>query len=79
MAAGPRPQRWVLRALLEVARRPRGAELLARVWPLGQIVCALATLDHYEEPEVARSLGFDAQAVLARGSELRGGSGHPGR
>jgi len=72
VAAGPAVQRAALRGLLAVGRRPRGALLLRRAWPLGQIVLALLTLERYEDPHVARGLGWDAERVLARGRELRG-------
>ncbi len=71
MAAAPWSQRWALRGLLAVARRRRGAALLSRAWPLGQIVRALLTIEHNEDPAVGRSLGFDAEAVLVRGRHLR--------
>jgi hypothetical protein len=71
IAAGPWPQRAGLRALLAVARRPRGAAMLARVGPWDQLVRGLLTVEHYDDPQVGRSLGWDVDAVVARGRELR--------
>jgi hypothetical protein len=71
IAAGPWPQRMGLRALLAIARRPRGVALLARVAPLDQVVRGLLTVGHYDDPQVSRSLGWDRDAVVARGRELR--------
>ena len=36
-----------------------------------------AALGHYDEPAVARSLGWDADAVIARGRDLRRREGRP--
>ena len=77
MAAGPWPQRPVLRVLLALAGRPRGAALLAIAAPLDQIVRGLRTVGHYDDPAVARGLGWDAEAVVARGRELRRSQGRP--
>jgi len=71
IAVAPWPQRWGLRVLLAIARRPRGVALLARAAPWDQLVRGLLTAGHYDEPEVSRSLGWDADAVVARGRELR--------
>jgi hypothetical protein len=77
IAAGPWPQRTGLRALLAVARRPRGAALLARVAPWDQLARGLLTVEHYDDPYVGRSLGWDVDAVVARGRELRRAEGRP--
>jgi hypothetical protein len=77
VAAGPWLQRPFLRALLAIAGRPRGAALLALAAPLDQVVRGLRTVGRYDEPAVARSLGWDAEAVLARGRELRRTEGRP--
>jgi hypothetical protein len=77
IAAGPWPQRTGLRALLAVARRPRGAAMLARVAPWDQLARGLLTVEHYDDPHVGRSLGWDADAVVARGRELRHAEGRP--
>jgi hypothetical protein len=75
IVAGPWPQRAGLRALLAVARRPRGAALLARAAPWDQLARGLVTMPHYDDPEVGRSLGFDVDAVVARGRQLRRAEG----
>ena len=77
IAAAPWPQRQGLIALLAIARRPRGAKLLARATPLDQLPRGLLTVGHYDDPEVGRSLGWDVDAVLARGRELRRPGGQP--
>ncbi len=69
IAAGPWPQRSGLRALLAIARRPRGAALLAHAAPWDQLARALLTVPHYDDPGVSRSLGFDVDAVIARGGK----------
>ena len=75
--AAPWPQRWGLRALLAIARRPRGAALLAYGTPLDQVVRGLLTVEHYDDAGVGKSLGWDAEAVVARGRELRRLEGRP--
>jgi hypothetical protein len=75
IAAAPWPQRTGLRALLAIARRPRGAALLARAAPLDQLPHGLLTVGRYDDPQVSRTLGWDAAAVLARGRELRRAEG----
>lgn len=78
IAAASWPQRTGLRALLAVARRPRGVALLARVAaPWDQLLRGLLMVEHYDSPEVSRSLGWDADAVIARGRELRRVQGRP--
>jgi len=77
VAAAPWPQRLVLRALLAIARRPRGAALLAYGAPLDQVVRGLLTVEHYDDPRVGRTLGWDADGVVARGRELRRAEGRP--
>jgi len=77
IAAGPWPQRTGLRALLAVARRPRGAALLARLAPWDQLAGGLLTVEHYDDPRVGRSLAWDVDAVVARGRELRHAEGRP--
>jgi hypothetical protein len=77
IAATPQPQRSALRAVLALARRPRGAALLDRVPPLAQVGRALLGMSRYEDPAVARSLGWDADAVVARGRALRRAEGRP--
>ena len=45
--------------------------MLARMAPWDQIARGLLTVGHYDNPQVSRSLGWDVDAVLARGRELR--------
>jgi hypothetical protein len=71
VAAAPQPQRMGLRVVLALAARPRGAALLSLSPPLAQVGRSLLALDRYEEPSVARALGWDAEAVVARGRALR--------
>jgi hypothetical protein len=75
--AAPQPQRAGLRALLALARRPRGARLLARVAPAEQLAYGLRAMERYEDPALALALGWDADAVAARGRALRREEGRP--
>jgi hypothetical protein len=77
LAAAPWPQRGVLRALLSLASRPRGAALLGRLAPLDQLSHGLLALGRYDEPQLSRALGWDGDAVVARGRELRRAEGRP--
>jgi hypothetical protein len=77
IAAAPQPQRVGLRLVVALACRPRGAALLARIPPLAQAGRSLLAMGHYEDPVVARSLGWDAEAVVARGRALRRAEGRP--
>jgi hypothetical protein len=77
IAAAPWPQRAGMRSLLALARRPRGARLLARVPLAQQLARSLLALGRYDEPQIARALGWDAEAVVARGRELRRAEGRP--
>jgi hypothetical protein len=77
IAAAPWPKRVGMRTLLALARRPRGAELLARAPLAAQLAHSLVSLGRYDEPRVARALGWDAEAVVARGRELRRSEGRP--
>ncbi len=69
--AGPRGQRAGMRALLALARRPRGLALLARISPADQAAAGFLAMARYDEPASARALGWDAEAVVARGRALR--------
>ena len=71
LAAAPWPQRPALRLLLTVARRPRGAAALRRAPLLQRAATSTLALGRYDEPQLARALGWDAAAVVARGRELR--------
>jgi hypothetical protein len=77
IAAGPWPQRVATRAIVELARRPRGAALLARMGPLQQLAGSLLGFARYDDPAVGRALGWDAATVVARGRELRRREGRP--
>ncbi|MBB4663082.1 hypothetical protein [Conexibacter arvalis] len=71
LRAAPRLQRIALRALLALARRPRGAALLARLPAADQLAHATLGLIRYDDHATAVPLGWDAAAVVARGRELR--------
>ena len=77
IAASPGAQRLGLRLLVALGRRPRGLALLAKIAPADQAATGLAAMAHYDDPEAARALGFDADAVVARGRELRRKEGRP--
>jgi hypothetical protein len=75
--AAPWPQRTGLRVLVALARRPRGARLLGRLPPANQLAQGILGWERYEESAVARALGWDAEAVVARGRALRRAEGRP--
>ena len=77
VAAGPVPQRIALRAALTLVSRPRGRALLALLGPSHHVIEGLAAMGVYDDPEVARALGWDAGAVVARGRGLRLSEGRP--
>lgn len=77
IAAAPWPQRTGLRILLALVRRPRGAALLARAPLAEQAAYATLALGRYDDPGVGRALGWDAEAVVARGRALRRAEGRP--
>jgi hypothetical protein len=77
LAAAPWPQRPGLRLLLALARRPRGASLLRRMPLAAEAAAATLALGRYDDPAVAASLGWDAEAVVARGQQLRRAEGRP--
>ncbi len=77
IAAGPWPERMGLRLLVSLARRPRGSRLLARFGPVDQLAGGLLAMERYEDPALARELGWDAEAVAARGLALRREEGRP--
>jgi hypothetical protein len=77
IAAGPRWQRPAMRALLTLGTRPRGRALLALVKPADHAAAALIAMARYDEPQQALALGWDADAVVARGRELRRAEGRP--
>jgi hypothetical protein len=75
IAASPAPQRLGLRLLLALGTRPRGLALLAKLAPADQAATGLAAMARYDDPDRARALGFDADAVIARGRKLRQSEG----
>lgn len=75
LASAPWPQRLCMRLLLALVRRPRGAALLARMPAIEQAAWAVLALGRYDEPRLARALGWDAAAVAARGLALRRAEG----
>jgi hypothetical protein len=77
VSAAPQPQRATMRLLIALAGRPRGARVLARVPQLQQLAASLLALSRYDEPSLARALGWDAEAVVARGRALRRSEGRP--
>jgi hypothetical protein len=77
LAAAPLPQRAGLRVLVALGRRPRGVLLLRRIAPADQLAQALLGMERYEDPVLARALGWDAEAVVARGRALRRAEGRP--
>ncbi|HMJ03620.1 MAG TPA: hypothetical protein VK506_11790 [Conexibacter sp.] len=77
VSAAPRIERTGLRVLLALARRPRGARVLHRLAPADQLANGIASMGHFEDPAVAMSLGWDADAVASRGRALRREEGRP--
>jgi hypothetical protein len=66
-----------MRALVALARRPRGAALLARVPSANQLAQVVTALGRYDDPELSYALGWDGEAVVARGRALRSAEGRP--
>jgi hypothetical protein len=77
VASAPPLQRTGMRLLVALARRPRGAALLARVPAADQLAQIVISLGHYDDPEVANELGWDAAKVVAHGRALRHAEGRP--
>jgi hypothetical protein len=77
LAASPRVQRTGMRALLALSRRASGRRLIARLPSAGQLAQVLEGLRRYDDPDLARSLGWDAEAVVERGRDLRRREGRP--
>lgn len=71
LAAAPAPARSLLRLLVALGRRPRGAALLAHLPLAQQAAQATLALIRYDEPALACTLGWDAEAVVSRGRVLR--------
>jgi hypothetical protein len=75
--AGPWPQRDALRALLFLAVRPRGRVLLS-IAPLAlQTADNVLAMGYWDDAARARELGWDAEAVVCSGRELRRAEGRP--
>lgn len=77
VGAAPQPQRSGLRLLLALERRPRGRRVLHRSGPVEQLANGLLAMGRYEDPVNAVALGWDADAVAARGRALRREEGRP--
>jgi hypothetical protein len=77
IAAAPPLQRVGMRALVALARRPRGAALLARIPTANQLAQIVLSLGRYDDPAVGRALGWDGAEVVARGRALRQAEGRP--
>jgi hypothetical protein len=58
-----------MRAMLALASRPRGLALLHRLAPADQAAAGMLALARYDDPAVARTLGWDADAVVVRGHD----------
>jgi hypothetical protein len=77
IASAPPLQRVGMRGLIALARRPRGAWLLARLPTVNQLAQIVLALGRYDDPAVGRTLGWDGTAVIDRGRELRRAEGRP--
>lgn len=77
VAAAPWPQRAGLRLLIALARRPGGARLLRRLGPLEQAANGVLAMEHFEHAVASVPLGWDPEAVVARGRALRRAEGRP--
>lgn len=66
-----------MRMLMALARRRRGAALLAFVPAADQLAQVVVALGRYDDPDVGRALGWDGAAVVARGRALRRAEGRP--
>lgn len=75
--AAPQPQRSGLRLLIALERRPRGRRLLGRTHAIDQLANGLVAMGRYEDPVNAVPLGWDADAIAARGRALRREEGRP--
>jgi hypothetical protein len=77
VASAPPMQRTGMRVVVALARRPRGAALLAQVPAIDQLAQLITALGRYDDPAVALALGWDGAAVVARGRALRRAEGRP--
>jgi hypothetical protein len=77
IAAAPQPQRSGLRLLVALECRPRGRRVLGRAHAIDQLANGLLAMGHYEDSARSIALGWDADAVAARGRALRREEGRP--
>ena len=77
IAAVPGWRRPGTRAIIALARRPRGLALLRLIAPADQAAAALVAMGRCDDPDVATVLGWDADAVVRRGRELREAEARP--
>jgi hypothetical protein len=77
VAAAPPTVRPGLKVLLALGRRPRGRTLLRRLGPADHAANGLLAMDHFEDPAASVPLGYDPDAVAARGRALRREEGRP--
>ena len=66
-----------LESFVAAAPLPRGLALLARVPLAQQAAFSTLALGRYDDPAVARALGWDAERVIAAGRALRRAEGRP--
>lgn len=69
--SAPQPQRSGMRLLIALERRPRGRRVLGRVHAIDQLAYGLLAMGRYEDPVEAVALGWDADAIAARGRAMR--------
>jgi hypothetical protein len=69
--AAPAWRRPGMRLMFALARRRRGLALLHRFSPADQAAAGMLALVRYDDPALARRLGWDAEAVIARGNAAR--------
>lgn len=78
VAAAPQPQRAGLKLLIALGSRPRGLRVLKHAGgPAEQLATGLVAMGRYDDPVNALALGWDADAVAARGRALRREEGRP--
>jgi hypothetical protein len=77
ISSAPPLQRAAMRVLVALARRPRGAALLTYVPAADELAQLVTALGRYDDPQVALALGWDGEAVVARGRALRRAEGRP--
>ena len=77
IAAVPSWRRPGTKAVLALARRPRGLALLRLIAPADHAASGIVEMGRYDDPQKAKALGWDAEAVAARGRALRREEGRP--